>query len=172
MTVGELKIKLSAETSEFENSMDYAKTALENMEKKNQAAIGDFSGLSRGIKEAGEEMIKAVPGIMDEAEKEFLSYNPMIMKLGESFAKNLSDGILNSSGYLDAAIADLGRSAMQQVESLLAEVSGKLNTGVGESISAAQNTYNNYYTTYNAQSTGSEGVNLADFENRIRRAYA
>jgi len=183
MTVGELKINLSAETGEFEKGMETAKTALKSMETESAVTTKNVS-----------QMVGDIAASMQ-------ADSQMMVQAGIDLIGSISTGIEQSSGGLLGKINDLGQSVLSEIENVfeiaspskktayLGEMIGEgLANGIANSLGrvqvsaggmhdaamgagASSSTYNTYNTTYMGANKNSEAVNLADFENRIRRAY-
>lgn len=184
MTVGELKISLSADTSNFEKGMESAKQALSTMEDESRVTAKNISNMVSKI-----------------AEK-ISTDSPLMVQAGIDLIGGISSGIEQSSGGLLTKINKLGQSVLSEIENVfeiaspskktayLGEMIGQgLAAGIAQSLgnvqvsanmlydaaagsaSAGSSTYNTYNTTYMGAGNRSEAVNLADFENRIRRAY-
>lgn len=227
-TIGELKIKLSADIREFDEGIRTAKSALESMETTSSAtgnkvanlvpdiansiaqsspkmaAAGSvaFGALTENIPTITEEILGAVPYVMDKVCGEFEGYNVNMIGIGTELVAGIGLGISQSTGALLVKIHSFGQSVLGEMESVfdIASPSKKtiyLGQMIGEGLAAGitkslgsvelsasalygaamidapstSNTYNTYNTTYQA-TTSSNAVNMADFENRIRRAYA
>jgi hypothetical protein len=185
VTVGELKINLSADTNDFEKGMETAKLALMRMEKEStvtaknvsamagkiaadmqadspmmmQAGIDLIGGISAGIEQSADGLLGKVnrlgQSVISEIEKVFEIASPSqkTAYLGQMIGQGLAAGITESLGKVQLSAAGLYDSAQ----------------GISP---AGSRTYNTYNTTYMGSGNNSEAVNLADLENRIRRAYA
>lgn len=184
MTVGELKINLSTDTSNFEKGMESAKQALISMENESNMTVRNVSQIVREIAE------------------NMKSDSPLMVQTGIDLIGGISIGIEKSSGGLLGKINKLGQSVLSEIENVfeiaspskktayLGQMIGEgLAAGIAQSLgkvqvsanllydaaensaSAGGSTYNTYNTTYMGAGNNSEAVNLADFENRIRRAY-
>lgn len=181
MTVGELKINLSAETSEFEKGMETAKQALKGMESESAVTVNNVSKLANDIA------------------ANIQSDSPLMVQAGIDLIGGISEGIENASGGVMDKINSLGQKILAEIESVFEIASPSKKTAyfgemIGEGLAAgiansmsridissggvyatpqmqSSSTYNTYNTTYMGDRSNSEAVNLADFENRIRRAY-
>lgn len=228
MTVGELKIKLSADTAELSSGIDTARGALENMEKGGLSAASGvksmiagiaenirgqspqmqnagrdlFGAVTDGMRPAGEEMLSSAAGIMERVRAAIESYTPAMAQAGSGLIMGIGQGITESTGYLLERVNTLGARVLSEIESAfeiaspskktmyigemigeglavgIAQSLSKVEISAGKLYSAAEapqsvkNTYNTYNATYNGAGGQGDAVNMADFENRIRRAYA
>ncbi|MBN2879996.1 MAG: hypothetical protein JXN65_10270 [Clostridia bacterium] len=228
MTVGELKIKLSADTAELSRGIDTARGALENMEKGGVSAASGvksmiagiaenirgqspqmenagreiFGAVAEGAQPAGEGMLSSITGIMERVKAAIGSYTPEMAQAGGGLVIGIGQGITESTGYLLAKVNTLGARVLNEIESAfeiaspskrtmyIGEMIGEgLAEGIAKSLSkveisagrlytaaepaqSVKNIYNTYNSTYNGASAQGDAVNMADFENRIRRAYA
>lgn len=184
MTVGELKISLSADAGDFERGMESAKHALVSMEKESSVTT------------------KNVSKMVSEIAASMLADSPLMVQAGVDLVGGISTGIEQSSRGLLNKINKLGQSVLSEIENVfeiaspskktaylgemigdglaagIAQSLGKvqvatngLNDAAGGQVSGGGSTYNTYNTTYKGAGSTSEAVNIADFENRIRRAY-
>ena len=146
MTVGELKVTLSAETKDFEKQMDLATAALENIEEKGRETTESMIKAMADMNTITESILESVPSTMESIMSAFESYVPQMTDVGRQMGEGIANGIAGSLANVEM-------------------YTGAQDTG-------DTSTYNTYNTTYNAGNSVSSGVSIADFENRIRRAYA
>lgn len=228
MTVGELKIKLSADAADFDRGIAGANDALGSMEAKGAAAVQSAAGMAARIAQsvknaapafaeagaaafgaidsnvpaAAEEIARSVPYIVGRIQSEFAQHSESMAQTGSSLMAGIGLGISNGLSGILSAVNSVGQSVLSEIENVFQIASPSKKTtylgqmigeGLAEGINRslekveisaggmyaaatdaaprAGSVYNTYHTTYNAQST-SQAANMADFENRIRRAYA
>jgi len=228
MTVGELKIKLSADAGDLDRGMADAKTALGNIGKSGSSTAGklqktvseiagSIKGQSNAVKEAGEMMFKALDDALLSAGEDIIKSSDSLMKdvvfnlsgyagdmqnVGENLMSGIGIGIAQSSGQIKEQIKSMGQSVLSEIknvfeiaspskktaylgqmigEGLAAGISdslkkvelsaGSMYSAATEAAQTSSYTYNTYNSTYNAGANTSDNVKLADFENRLRRAY-
>ncbi|MEX1376494.1 MAG: hypothetical protein AB1Z23_03360 [Eubacteriales bacterium] len=229
MTVGELKIKLSADAVDFDRGIGSAKDALSSMEAKGAAAAQNaaaiaaqiaqsvknaapafaeaggaaFGAIDSNVPAVAEEIATSVPYIVGRIQSEFALHSEGMAQTGSSLMSGIGQGISSSLGGILQAVNSVGQSVLQEIESVfqiaspskktayLGEMIGeglaeginrsleKVEISAGGMYAAAMDTapragsvYNTYHTTYNAPNTAGSAAGMADFENRIRRAYA
>ena len=228
MTVGELKVKLSADVKEFDKGIDVVKNALENMETKSKGTtqkvsgmIGDiaenirqsspamadagaiaFGAIDDGVPAITEGILSSVQYIMDRIISSFNGYNGQMTGVGAELMQGIGIGIIQSSSYLKEQVQTMGESVIAEIGNVFeiaspsrktmylgemigeglavgiaqslgkVEISaGNMYQGVMDATNKTNNTYNTYNSTYNGKAGVNDSVSMADFENRIRRAY-
>jgi len=147
-------------------------------------------------------MLSSAAGIMERVRGAIESYTPAMAQAGSGLIMGIGQGITESTGYLLERVNTLGARVLSEIESVfeiaspskktlyigemigeglaagIAQSLSKVEISAGKLYSAAEapqsvkNTYNTYNSTYNGTGAQGDAVNMADFENRIRRAYA
>jgi len=190
---GEMADGIPEEVSGVKDKLGTTFKEISDLSKKEMLTI------TKAMKSDGTKIANTViETISDSMRKKVKELFPSIKFTGGMFMLGLASGLAQyqhiafaRAAYIALRIASIIRGAWevrppsQKVVGLpigggLSEMSGGLARGMTDQMQSTFNSYGNtsssvnnntYNTTYQSATSNNDGANMADFENRIRRAY-